>query len=196
MSTMLPVAPQPREARPGDEAIDAARCAVVLVDYQVRLLPAIDGGSEVVRHACILADAARLLGVRVVGTEQNPAGLGSNVPEVAGRCDAVLTKRRFDACADGLAEVLDAHGPRNQVVIAGCEAHVCLLQTALGLLDDGLQVFVAEDACGSRAPRSKELALDRLRQAGAVIVNVEMAAFEWVRNAQHEQFRAVSALIK
>lgn len=170
---------------------------LVLVDYQPRLMPAIHEGEQVAARAVRLAEIAELLRVPVVGTEQSPDKLGPLDPAVAGRCARVQAKTSFGACDDGLLELIQELRPGvGQVVIAGCETHVCLLQTALGLLDDGLQVFVAEDACGSRAPRSKELALDRLRQAGAVIVNVEMAAFEWVRNAQHEQFRAVSALIK
>lgn len=179
-----------------DDAIDAADCAVVLVDYQTRLLPAIHGGAEVVRHACVLADTARLLGVRVIGTEQNPAGLGANVPAIAQRCDLIVTKSHFDACADGLVERLDADGPRGQIVIAGCEAHVCLQQTALGLLRRGRRVFVVDAACGSRRPSDRALALERLATAGATRVALEMVLFEWLRSHDHPRFREVLSLVK
>ncbi len=182
--------------RTRDDAIDATRCAVVLVDYQARLLPAIHAGNDAVRHACALADAARLLGVRVVGTEQNPAGLGPNVPAIAGRCDVTVVKRHFDACADGLADALDVDGVRDQVVIAGCETHVCLLQTALGLLRQGRRLFVVDAACGSRRPADRLLALERLAAAGATRVAPEMVVFEWLRGHDHPRFREILALVK
>ena len=171
--------------------------ALVLVDYQPRLMPAIHDGDAVTVRAAVLARLAGLLGVPTVGTQQSPEKLGPLDPALAASCVEVLDKTAFGACDDGLADLLERVRPAlSQVVLAGCEAHVCLLQTALGCLADGRQVFIVEDACGSRAPRSKELALARLRQAGAVVVNTEMVAFEWVRHAGHEQFRAVSALIK
>jgi nicotinamidase-related amidase len=85
--------------------------------------------------------------------------------------------------------------PRD-VVIAGCEAHVCLLQTALGLRRAGHAVWVVEAACGSRTPQDKALAMQRLRDAGATLVGVEMVAFEWLHSCRHERFRAVLPLLK
>jgi nicotinamidase-related amidase len=179
------------------EAIDPEGCTLVLVDYQQRLMPAIHGGEAVVRNALLLADVARELGISVIGTEQNPAGLGPNVAEVRERCAATLAKDHFDACADGLLQRL----PRQErgtphVVIAGCEAHVCLLQTALGLLRAGYRLFVVADACGSRAAENHRLAMERLRQAGAVIVATEMVAFEWLRTCRNERFKAVLERLK
>ncbi|MEO8124635.1 MAG: isochorismatase family protein, partial [Burkholderiales bacterium] len=88
------------------DKMDSSRCVLVLVDYQARLLPAIDQGARVVAEAALLADAAHVLGIRVVGTEQNASGLGPNTPEVRQRCDMTLAKMHFDACEDGLAEAL------------------------------------------------------------------------------------------
>lgn len=173
--------------------IDAAACALVLVDYQQRLMPAIHDGAAVVAEAARLADAARLLGIRVLGTEQNPQGLGPNVETIRQRCDSTIAKMHFDACCDGLLEAL---GTMPELVIAGCEAHVCLMQTALGLLRDGRRVWVVGTACGSRRPEDRTLALERLRQAGAVIVSGEMVVFEWLRSCRHEQFKAVLQLLK
>lgn len=172
--------------------LEAARSALVLVDYQERLLPAIHRRDAVLEDALLLADVARELGVRVVGTEQNPRGLGSNAPALRERCDVTVSKMHFDACADGLLDQVGA----SDVVIAGCEAHVCLLQTALGLLEAGRQVFVVAPACGSRRPEDHALAMQRLRQAGAVLVSVEMAAFEWLRSCDHERFKGVLAMLK
>ena len=181
-----------------NEAIDRDWSVLVLVDFQGRLLPAIHGGLEAVAEAVRLADVARELGIRVVGTEQNPRGLGPNHEAIGSRSDAVLTKMHFDACADGLVDRLPAPGrpaPR-EVVIAGCESHVCLLQTALGLLRAGLRVRVVAQACGSRAARDHELAMQRLRDAGAVIVSAEMVIFEWLRSCEHERINRVLALVK
>ena len=178
--------------------IEAHRSALVLVDYQARLMPAIDGGAQVLAHAVRLADIARELGLPVLGTEQNPAGLGPNEASIRARCDATLTKMHFDACADGLLARLSqcAAAPVHDVVIAGCEAHVCLMQTALGLLQAGLNVSVVAQACGSRAAENHALAMRRLRHAGAAIVSVEMVAFEWLRSCEHARFRSVLKLLK
>ena len=172
--------------------------ALVLVDYQQRLMPAIHRGGEALAHAVRLADIARVLGLPVIGTEQNPRGLGPNDPAIRARCDTTLAKVHFDGCADGLVDQLRqaCGGPVGDVVIAGCEAHVCLMQTALGLLGAGLPVWVVAQACGSRNAENQALAMQRLHQAGAGIVSVEMVAFEWLRGCEHERFRAVLALLK
>ncbi len=178
--------------------IDPGRCAVVLVDFQQRLLPAIHQGMEVVAEAARLADCARTLGVRVVGTEQNPEGLGTNAEAIRERCVHTLPKTNFDACEDGLADALRVAGrpAPTDAVVAGCETHVCLMQTAHGLQRAGLKVWVAANACGTRYPADHELALARLRQSGAVITSVEMIVFEWLRSCEHPQFRAVLEILK
>jgi nicotinamidase-related amidase len=171
---------------------------LVLVDYQQKLLPAIHLGTEVLGEAVRLADCARALGIRVVGTEQNPRGLGSNTRAIRERCETTLAKMHFNACADGLVEVLrDAAGTLpTDVVIAGCETHVCLMQTALGLLRGGFRVRVVEPACGTRAPRDHDLAIQRLRQSGADIVSREMIVFEWLGTCEHDRFKAVLEFLK
>jgi nicotinamidase-related amidase len=178
--------------------IDARQTALVLVDYQQRLMPAIHKGESVIAEACRLADVAKALGIAVVGTEQNPQGLGPNEDAIRRRCDITLQKMHFNACADGLLDLLRAPGgkPAREVVIAGCEAHVCLMQTALGLLHAKLKVWVVAQACGSRTPDNHALAMQRLAKAGAVIVSVEMAAFEWLRTCEHEQFKRVLGVLK
>ena len=172
--------------------------ALVLVDYQQRLMPAIHGGAQAVTQAVCLADIAKVMGIPVIGTEQNPRGLGPNEPALRERCEITLAKMHFDACADGLLDVLRTlrESPMREVVIAGCEAHVCLMQTALGLLHAGLEVWVVAPACGSRSPQNHELAMQRLRHAGAGIVSLEMVAFEWLRGCEHERFKGVLKLLK
>jgi nicotinamidase-related amidase len=174
-------------------SMNARRSALVLVDYQARLMPMVDRHERVVTEALRLADAALLLDVPVIGTEQNPAGLGPNLDSVRQRCASTLTKTHFDACEDGLLQAL---GDVPEVVIAGCEAHVCLLQTGLGLLRAGRRLWVVGPACGSRTAANQALAMQRLRDAGAVIVSAEMVIFEWLHDCRHPRFREVLALVK
>lgn len=178
--------------------LDPTRSSLILVDYQQRLMPAIHRGSEVLSQAIRMADVARELGVPVYGTEQYPQGLGPNVAALRERCATTLSKTHFDACADGLLDLLplDGEGARREVVVAGCEAHVCLLQTALGLLRAGLKISVIAEASGSRTAENHALAMARLRQAGAEIVSVEMVGFEWLRHCGHPRFKPVLNLLK
>jgi nicotinamidase-related amidase len=172
--------------------------ALVLVDYQQRLLPAIHQAESVLAQATLLADIGRALGWPVVGTEQNPRGLGPNAEAIRSRCDVTLAKTHFDACADGLVAAIEqcAGQPVREVVIAGCEAHVCLMQTTLGLLDAGFTVWVVAPACGSRSAANHALGMARLQQAGATLVSVEMVAFEAIRSCEQPSFKAVLALLK
>jgi nicotinamidase-related amidase len=180
------------------DRIDPRRSVLVLVDYQQRLMPAIHEGERILAEAVRLADAARILGIPVIGTEQNPAGLGPNAQAVRERCGETLAKMSFDGCGDGLAARVRAASKAGeaQVAIAGCEAHVCLMQTALGLLREGLPVWVVANACGSRRPEDRELALRRLERAGAVLASAEMLVFEWLGTCEHPRFRDVLALLK
>jgi nicotinamidase-related amidase len=197
--------------------LDASQSQLVLVDYQIRLMPAIFESAPVVANAVRLGKLARLMGVPVWGTEENPTWLGKNVPEVDALCKRTMSKMHFSAVEEGLGEWLrpsakasqgnarslprhlqkPAGGSeRDMIVIAGCEAHVCLLQTALDLLEDDFDVWVVTDACGSRTERNRDAAFDRLAGAGAELVSTEMVAFEWLRSAAHPDFGAALALIK
>ncbi|WP_083901527.1 isochorismatase family protein [Azospirillum sp. B4] len=174
--------------------LDASRSTVAVIDLQTRLMPAIRNGDAIVANARRLLTAAGLLGVPALFTEQNPRGLGNTVPELAADPSTVVAKMTFDATpAPGLMERL---GPDHAVVLAGCEAHVCVLQTALGLQEHGRQVYVVEDAVGSRTAESKAAALRRMERHGVEIITTEMALFEWLGSAEHPRFREVIALIK
>jgi nicotinamidase-related amidase len=199
--------------------LDAEESQLVLVDYQQRLMPSIHEAERVVGNAIRLARIAELLQVPLWATEENPEGLGGTVealqPLVAGR---VLSKMAFDATSvllprlkpaprpqGGNARSLPKHlqkaapapaAARESVVLAGCEAHVCLMQTALGLLEEELDVWVVTDACSSRSERSRDAAFDRLAAAGAELVTTEMVAFEWLRDAGHPRFKDVLTIVK
>jgi len=187
---------EPRHLNP--VLLDAAKSQLVLVDYQSRLMPAIHSGEEIVRNATRLAQLAQNLGIPSTATEQSPDKLGPTVPEVRNACGTVLAKTYFDAYGDGLREPVrrSIAAGRSQVVVAGCEAHVCLLQTALGMLVDDLDLWLVVDACGSRNPDDRQAALQRLRDAGARCVTTEMVGFEWVRHAGHPAFKTLQALVR
>ena len=205
--------------------LDADDSQLVLIDYQARLMPVIFENEMVVANALRLARMARLMDVPVWGTAQNPDKLGQNVPELQAAIDSAggktMAKMHFSAAADGLVEWLrppvrkPAQGGnarslpkrmqkppepqdegRSMIVIAGCEAHVCLMQTALELLEEEFDVWVVTDACSSRSERNRDAAFDRLAGAGAELVTTEMVAFEWARTCEHLAFRDLLALIK
>jgi nicotinamidase-related amidase len=173
--------------------LNAKTATLVIVDFQSRLMPAIHDGTRMVENAKRLVDAAKLLAVPVLMTEQNPAGLGGTVPELAD-AGPVITKMSFDSCAE--PAFLEALAGDGELVLCGCEAHVCVGQTVLSLLEHKRRVVVVQDAIGSRAPESKEVALRRMERHGAEIVTTEMVVFEWLRTAAHPQFRPVSKLIR
>lgn len=167
---------------------------LLFIDLQNKLAPAIEGFAAIEQHCQWLLALARELNVPVLATEQYPQGLGVTVPGLlsALQSSEILEKIHFSAAQEPhvLAALADAKRP--QLVIAGTEAHVCVLQTALGLLQQGYQVFVVEEAVGSRRATDKALAMLRLRQAGVQIVSREMVAFEWLQKAGTAQFRHIS----
>ncbi|MAW87973.1 MAG: isochorismatase [Phyllobacteriaceae bacterium] len=174
--------------------IDPDRSLLLVIDFQARLMPAIHGGEAAIRNANRLIEASRLMDVPRLFTEQNPKGLGATVADIAVQDDPVVAKQAFDVCREpGFLERIAAD---RHVVVAGCEAHVCVLQTVLGLLAAGRSAFVVCDAIGSRNPDNRDAALARMAGHGAQIVTTEMVLFEWLRSAEHPAFRETVALIK
>ncbi len=196
--------------------IESTSSQLVLIDLQGKLQPAMFEGALVLQNALRLAQAARLMRVPITVTEQYPEGLGATVPELAEFAIEPLVKTEFSAVDAGLIEILQEIGTpktspnaksvpkhlqkpaantRTDIIIAGCEAHVCVLQTVMGLLED-FDVYVVTDACSSRTERNRDAAYDRLAAEGASLVTTEMVLFEWLRGSDHAQFKAVQALIK
>jgi nicotinamidase-related amidase len=165
-----------------------------MIDFQTRLAPAIEGAAEAVANAHRLAQGATLLGVETLFTEQNSEKLGPTVPELAEFATAPIGKSCFSAvAATGFPnEKLDGRA----VIVAGFEAHVCVLQTVLSLLEEGRLVLVVADAVGSRRPENKAAALHRMERFGAELVTTEMVLFEWLGGASHPHFRDISRLVK
>ncbi|MBQ0819460.1 isochorismatase family protein [Microvirga sp. HBU67558] len=175
------------------KTIDRDRSTLLVIDIQGRLMPAIEDGPAVIANAKRLTEVAALLAVPVLFTEQNAAGLGPTVQELT-PSGPVAHKMTFDAVrSPGFIDMLPKDGA---IVVAGCEAHVCVLQTVLGLLGQGRQVFVVRDALGSRRAESKETAVRRMERHGAEIVTTEMVTFEWLTTCEHPRFREAAALIR
>ena len=170
------------------------RSLLLIVDFQTRLMPAITGAAAVIANARRLIGAADLMGVPVVVTEQNPKGIGHTTPELGLEGRKVVEKQTFGACAT--PAFIDAIGNYPDIVVAGCEAHVCVLQTTLGLLDLPRRVFLVRDAIGARQAESKEAALARATRHGAEVVTAEMVVFEWLRSSEHAKFKAAIGLVK
>jgi nicotinamidase-related amidase len=170
--------------------------ALLVIDVQEKLMPKIPGAQALTRNIAFLIDAARLVGVEVLATEQYPKGLGPTVPELAQRLSERPDKLTFSSCGvPDLVEGLRRRG-RNRVLLAGIEAHVCVLNTALDLLAEEFWVYVAADSVGSRFAVDQEFALRRLEGAGVILTTAETAVFEWTGGADHPNFKALSALVR
>jgi nicotinamidase-related amidase len=181
--------------------VDASKASLLLVDMQERLLPAMTGGLDVEERCTILLKAARALDVPVTVSEQYPKGLGHTVEKLAEQAAGapVFEKLAFSCWRDPALKkhMIDHHEEgRPLVILAGIEAHVCVLQTAVDLAAAGFGVFAVADATASRAAASHQLALERMRQSGVSVVTAEMVLFELLREAGTPQFKALSALIR
>jgi nicotinamidase-related amidase len=175
-----------------------AQAALVVVDVQERLLPAMHEKERVLENTVRLSKGAAVLQVPALLTEQYRKGLGATVPEVAAAIAnfAPLEKLAFSAC--GAAGFLPALKQTNasDVLLCGIEAHVCVTQSCLDLLDTGYRVFVVADAVSSRTPENYRYGLGRMRAAGAVMVSTEMVLFELLEQAGTAEFKQILALVK
>lgn len=174
--------------------IDPKNALLLIIDFQARLMPAIHEGEQAVQAAGRLIEMAELLDIPCLFTEQNAKGLGATVETLPVARHRLFHKQHFDACReDGFLYRIPANA---HVVVAGCEAHVCVLQTVLGLLGASRKTFVVRDALGARDPKNRDAAVERMARHGAEIVTSEMVVFEWLETAQHPRFRQAISLIK
>jgi nicotinamidase-related amidase len=174
-----------------------AESSLLVIDVQEKLLPAIAETPRLLLNIAFLLDAARLLEVPTIATEQYPAGLGGTAAVLAERLPAERpAKLDFSCC--GVPDLVARlrQGGRSTVVLCGIETHVCVLQTALDLCDSGLHVAVAADAVAGRMALDHELAVRRMERAGALVTTCETIAFEWLGSAAAPQFKAISGLIR
>lgn len=172
----------------------ADQSILVIVDAQEKLAPVIHQSDKIIARMRWLGEIADELTVPVLVSEQYPKGLGISVNDLSGIIEnaQVIEKMHFSAVQEPTFMTALQEYKRPQVILVGMETHVCILQTALDLLSAEYQVFVVEDAVGSRRDSDKQTALKRLRQAGAVIVSSEMAAYEWLHRSGTDQFRHIT----
>lgn len=181
--------------------LSATNSLLVIVDLQTKLSAVMSEAEAklMTANTVRLLEAAALLNVPVLLTEQYPKGLGrtdASIAEKLPEAAQVFEKTGFSCCSvAGFCAALENSG-RKQIILTGLEAHVCVLQTALELLHNGYQVYVAEDAVCSRKTEHKFYALQRMQQQGITITNHESILFEWLRDASHPNFRSISGLLR
>lgn len=171
---------------------------MIVIDVQDRLWPVMFEKDRLLENVLRLVKGALILRLPVLVTEQYPKGIGRTLPALTAVLppEPVLEKLTFSACGvPEFARALQARGV-TQPILCGIEAHVCVCQTCLDLLDAGLRPFVVADAISSRTPENWRLALDRMRAAGAVIVSTEMILFELLERAGTDEFRQILPLVK
>jgi nicotinamidase-related amidase len=182
-----------------ENTLDLRRTALAVIDVQEAFRQHIPDFSELAARCALVAHAARLLGLPVVVTEQYPKGLGHTAAEVASVLPEgfkPIEKTAFSSCgAQEFVAQLETAGAR-QVLLCGIEAHVCVNQTAHDLLARGYQVHLLTDCISSRTAENRQTGLDKMQRSGALPSSTELALFELMRDARHEQFKAIQKLIK
>lgn len=170
--------------------------ALLVVDLQEKLLPKIINADDVARNATFMVKAAKTLGVPVLATEQYPKGLGATVEPLRSLIEKVWEKQSFSAVREG--GVLDflKSDARIKVVLVGIEAHICVMQTVLDLLNQGFHVFICVDAVSSRYAIDVKIALKRMQQAGAVLVTSETCVYELLETAANPVFKEISVMVQ
>ena len=176
--------------------------ALVIIDIQERLVQASKYGEEVAQNMTKVAKAAKVLGIPIVATEQYPKGLGHTVPQLQEAFDDktfVTEKASFSALLEPIsAQKINElkNAGIKQIAIGGIETHICVLQTAVALMNEGFEVYVIKDTCASRNKKEYKAGLELLKQYGAKITCVEIALFEWLKTSKNPKFKEVQALIK
>lgn len=171
------------------------KTAAVIIDFQAKLFPHMADREALQKNVTKLAVGLKLFEIPTLITQQYTKGLGATLPEL-GFEGAVFEKMNFSAVREEPFTEALRRLHKKHLIIAGIEAHICVMQTSLDLLEAGYKLFVCEDAIDSRNPKNRENALHRLQNAGAVITNVESVLFELCGTAEHERFKAVSKIVK
>jgi nicotinamidase-related amidase len=179
--------------------VSASQSWLLVVDIQERLLPAMHDGARVVERTKILLTTAQTLGAPVAFSEQYPKGLGRTVAELTSSSAKVFEKMTFSCWRDEAIKsyaIERFESGRPQIIVAGIEAHVCVMQTCIDMAMAGFAVFAVEDAMSSRKESSAAIALERMRANSVQVINTEMAVFELLGKAGTAEFKTLSALIK
>jgi nicotinamidase-related amidase len=177
--------------------LDKDNAALVVIDVQGKLAEAMDGKEDLFENVKRLVRGAKVLGLPVILTEQYPKGLGPTRPDIAELIDSEpIAKTAFSCCGEpAFVEALEATG-RRQVLLCGIETHVCVYQTAAGLIDMGYGTHVVLDAVSSRTARNRRLGIEKMKDCGAQITGVEMALFEMLKVAGGDEFKQMIQIVK
>jgi len=182
------------------QPLDAERCALVVIDIQEKLLPPIFNNEAMVRNTQLLIQAAKILGLPILLTTQYARGLGGTVADIAGLIPEVAAIDKVEFSCFGkdtfCTAVKSLPGNRNTMLLCGMETHICVMQTALGALDQGYIVHVASDAVGSRSEWNWQVGLERMQNAGAVVSSTEMMIYELMRKSGTPAFKELLKYIK
>jgi nicotinamidase-related amidase len=179
--------------------LDKEHAVLVVIDIQEKLVTAMPPTVYARMRAttALMIEAARLLGIPVVTTEQYPKGIGHTVPELSAACSqGVIEKTSFGCCGEPAFLAAIKQLGRHQIIVAGMEAHVCVYQTVLGLLAAGYHVHLVRDAICSRNKEDFRAGVSNAARAGALVVTAEIALFQLLKDSRHEQFRSISKLVK
>ncbi len=180
------------------ELLDRDRSALVIIDVQEKLFPHVHESERLLARIDLLITGARLMGVPILLTEQYPKGLGPTIPQIRESIPEIQPLPKMDfscAAGDAFREKLAALH-RDQIILTGIEAHICVAQTALDLTHKGERVIVAADAVSSRRPFDVKIALGRLKQSGLMLSTAESVVFEWLRRAGTDEFKAIQPKLK
>jgi nicotinamidase-related amidase len=181
---------------PSPLRLNEHRSALLVIDLQEKLCPVIPAATTVETEVRRLVDAAVQMSIPAAATVQYPRGLGPLIPSL--RRDFPNPEEKFDFSAAVCRQSIDAwlQAGRDQIVIAGIETHICILQTVLDLLAEGIRPFVAVQAVAARHSLNHDLALHRMRDCGATLISVESVLFEWLQTADRPEFKAISRMVK
>ena len=182
----------------GDRMLAAENTCLIVIDIQEKLLPVMQDPEQVVKNTSVLIQAAKSLSIPILWCQQAPKALGPTLGELLSLLEDLepINKSSFSCSGDEqFIEQINALKPWT-AILCGIETHVCVFQTAMDLIQTGLDVHVIADATSSRTQENKDIGINRMAKEGAVISSTEMLLFELLRNAKHEKFRELAKLIK
>ncbi len=171
--------------------------SLLVIDFQEKLVPAMHRSEDTLKNAGVLMKMAKALEIPTIVTEQYPKGIGHTVEPLSLLFEGLtpVEKMSFSACTAEVEEAL-AKAPRQKILIAGIETHVCVFQTVRALLDKGYQVFVVSDAVSSRREENDQNGIALMQEMGAVITNTETVLFDLLKESTHPKFKELSKLIR
>jgi nicotinamidase-related amidase len=174
------------------------RTAFVLVDVQGKLAKIVHDSEALIKNLQTLIKGLKILDIPIIWLEQNPEGIGSTIDELTEHLTGIkpISKMSFDACRNEKFLAAVKETKRNQILVAGIEAHICVYQTANGLKNQGYEIEVAADAVSSRSLANKEIGLEKMKAAGVAVTSVETALFELMKIAEGSSFKDMIKLLK